>query len=86
MRRIYHFFADSSMFWYDNKLSSMSAIETQRAFKHKDLQVVVDLNLCGARARNFKPSMQFGGISAVDSAVQQMSDAGVIVVNGVNWA
>ena len=69
-----------------NSCVRVSAIETQQYFKHEYLQVVVNINLCGARARNFKASMQFGGISAIDSAVEQMLAAGVRVVNGVNWA
>ena len=69
-----------------NSCVRVSAIETQQYFKHENLQVVVNINLCGARARNFKASMQFGGISAIDSAVEQMLAAGVRVVNGVIWA
>ena len=68
-----------------NSCIRVSAVETQKAFRPENLRVVVDLNLCGARARNFKTSIQFGGISAVDSAVEQMLDAGVSVVNDVDW-
>ena len=68
-----------------NSCVRVSAIEAQRAFQNGNLQVIVDLQLCGARAQNFKPSPLFKGLSAVDSAVRQMSDAGVKVVNCVNW-
>lgn len=68
-----------------NSCVRMSAIETLNAFKHKNLRVIVDLNLCGARARNFEPSQKFKGVSAVASAVEQMQEAGVNVVNGVKW-
>jgi len=68
-----------------NSCVRVSAIEVQRAFKDRKLQVIVDLHLCGARAQNYYPSPSFKGLSAVDSAVRQMSDAGISVVNGVNW-
>lgn len=68
-----------------NSCVRVSAIETQRVFQNRNLQVIVDLQLCGARAQNFNPSPLFKRLSAVDSAVRQMSDAGVKVVDGVNW-
>jgi hypothetical protein len=68
-----------------NSCVRVSAVETQQAFRHKNIRVVVDTSLCGARARNLKPSVQFGGISAVDSAVKQMLYAGVSVVSDVDW-
>jgi nicotinamidase-related amidase len=68
-----------------NSCVRVSAIEAKRVFQNRNLQVIVDLQLCGARAQNFKPSPLFKGLSAVDSAVRQMSEAGVKVVNCVNW-
>lgn len=68
-----------------NSCVRVSAIEAQRAFQNKNLQVIVDLQRCGARAQNFMPSPLFKGLSAVDSAVRQMSHAGVNVVSCVNW-
>jgi hypothetical protein len=68
-----------------NSCVRVSAIETQRLFAHHDLQVVVDLNLSGARLRNYAPNPQFDGMSAVASAVRQMLAAGVQVVRGVTF-
>ncbi len=68
-----------------NSCVRVSAIETQAFFLNQNLQVVVDLSLSGARLRNYVPGPQFGGLSAVESAVRQMLSAGVQVVNRVNW-
>lgn len=68
-----------------NSCVRVSSIETQIRFKDRNLQVVVDLSLCGARTRNFIPSPTFGGLSAVESAVRQMTAAGVKVVRRVGW-
>jgi hypothetical protein len=67
-----------------NSCVRVSAIETQELFGERNLQVVVDLSLCGARLRNYKASPQFHGLSAVESAVRQMIAAGVKVVRKVN--
>ena len=68
-----------------NSCVRVSAIETLNRFKDKNLQVIVDLSICGARARNFIPSSSYKGRSAVESAVQQMINAGVQVVRCVKW-
>lgn len=68
-----------------NSCVRVSSIETRTRFKDRNLQVVVDLSLCGARTRNFIPSPTFGGLSAVESAVRQMTAAGVKVVRRVEW-
>ena len=65
---------------------------------HPQLEVVVDLSLCGARAANHEPSAErdpdllriYGrercrGASAVDLAVYQMRQAGVVVVDRYTW-
>jgi nicotinamidase-related amidase len=68
-----------------NSCVRVSSIETQTRFKDRNLQVVVDLSLCGARTRNFIPSPTFEELSAVESAVRQMTAAGVKVVRHVEW-
>jgi len=45
----------------------------------------VDLSLCGARSSNYANSPQFGGISAVETAIKQMSGEGVKVAERVEW-
>jgi hypothetical protein len=67
-----------------NSCVRVSAIETQKLFGGQNLQVVVDLSLCGARLRNYGPTSQFDGLSAVESAVQQMKAVGVNVVKQLN--
>jgi len=62
-----------------NSCVRVSAVEVQQRFKG-DLQVVVDLGLCGARQENYQPSPLFNGLSSVESAIRQMKDAGVQVV------
>ncbi len=66
-----------------NSCVRISSIETQKHFKDKGLQIVVDLSLAGARTSSFRPSSLYGGLSAVESAVQEMIDAGVRVTQGV---
>lgn len=68
-----------------NSCVRVSAIETQQYFKNKGLQIVVDLNLAGARTSSFRPSSLYGGLSAVESAVQEMIDAGVWVTRCARW-
>lgn len=68
-----------------NSCVRVSAIETQQYFKDKGLQIVVDLNLAGARTSSFRPSSLYGGLSAVESAVQEMVGAGVRVTQYVQW-
>jgi len=43
------------------------------------------LSICGARTRNFLPSPLYNGLSAVESAVNQMAAAGVQVVRRIEW-
>jgi hypothetical protein len=66
-----------------NSCVRVSAIETAENFKN--LNVMVDLRLCGARMKNYLSSPYFKGISAVKSAVAQMQDAGVEVVEAIKW-
>jgi nicotinamidase-related amidase len=68
-----------------NSCVRISSIETLRYFKSKNFRIVVDLSICGARARNFLPSPLYNGLSAVESAVNQMAAAGVQVVPRVDW-
>jgi len=68
-----------------NSCVRVSAIETLREFKSVDLRIVVDLSICGARLRNYRPSDFYDGTSAAASAVSQMTAAGVQVVRRVEW-
>jgi hypothetical protein len=68
-----------------NSCVRVSSIETLRFFKSKNLRIFVDLSICGARTRNFLPSPLYNGLSAVESAVNQMAAAGVQVVRRIEW-
>jgi hypothetical protein len=68
-----------------NSCVRISSIETQKCFKDQGLQIVVDLSLVGARTSSFRPSSLYGGLSAVESAVQEMIDAGVRVTQHIRW-
>ena len=68
-----------------NSCVRVSSIDTLTFFKDMDLEVVVDLGICGARLRNFSPSAMYGGMSAVSSALRQMAAAGIRVVRRVEW-
>ena len=68
-----------------NSCVRVSSIDTMELFKSHGLQVVVDLSICGARAGNFTASPQYSGLSSVESAVQQMKEAGVQVVRNIAW-
>jgi hypothetical protein len=68
-----------------NSCVRVSAAQIQRYAGRRGLQVVVDLGLCGARTRNYVRSEEFGGISAVESAVREMIGARVRVAEGVRW-
>jgi len=68
-----------------NSCVRVSSIDTMRLFENQGLQVVVDLSISGARTSNFITSSQFGGLSSVESAIQQMREAGVQVVRHVTW-
>jgi hypothetical protein len=68
-----------------NSCLRVSSIETQNLFNGEKLRVVVDLNLSGARTSNFISSSMYGGLSAVEYAVREMTAAGVTVVRRVKW-
>ena len=68
-----------------NSCLRVSSIETQKHFKNQNLQVVVDLGFCGARTSNYISSPVFGGFSAVEFAVREMTEAGVWVVPRTQW-
>ena len=68
-----------------NSCLRVSSIDTLRFFQERGLRVVVDLSLSGARTGNFAPSFQYGGLSAVESAIRQMRQAGVLVVPQIPW-
>ncbi|MBN1930210.1 MAG: hypothetical protein JW786_01195 [Desulfobacterales bacterium] len=68
-----------------NSCIRVSSIETQKYFKGHQLQVIVDLNLSGARTSNFISTSMFDGLSAVEAAVREMIDAGVCVVQSIKW-
>lgn len=68
-----------------NSCLRVSSIETQNYFKNQKFQVVVDLSLSGARTSNYLTSLVYGGFSAVESAVREMTTAGVNVVRRAEW-
>lgn len=68
-----------------NSCVRKSSIETQKYFKNRKLQVVVDLSMSGSRTSNFIPSFLYGGSSAVESAVREMMGAGVWVAESIQW-
>ena len=68
-----------------NSCIRVSSIETQNYFKDSNLQVVVDLSLSGARTSSFIKSSLYGGLSAVESAIREMIDAGVCATRCVQW-
>lgn len=68
-----------------NSCVRVSARETARYLKNSDLQVVVDLNLCGARRSNYLPNPDFNGLSSIEAAVQEMRHYGIIVTNGLDF-
>lgn len=68
-----------------NSCIRKSSIDAHKFFKEGMLQIVVDLNLSGARAGSYMKSSLYDGISAVESAVREMTDAGVRVAQCVRW-
>jgi nicotinamidase-related amidase len=68
-----------------NSCVRKSSIETQKYFEDRKLRVVVDLSMCGARTANFTSSILYAGLSAVESAVREMMDAGVLVAESIQW-
>lgn len=69
-----------------NSCVRVSAIETAGYFKSKNLRVVVDLSISGARLSNYRRSGIFGGLSSVEAAVREMLASGVKVVRGVDYS
>jgi hypothetical protein len=63
----------------------VSAVETAGLFLDAGLAVVVDLALCGARTGTYLSSPQFNNMSPVESAIRQMTAAGVTVAESVAW-
>lgn len=63
-----------------NSCVRVSSIETQSLYKNNNLQVVVDLKMCGARASNYMPTPLFDGKSAVENAIDQMINAGIKII------
>jgi nicotinamidase-related amidase len=68
-----------------NSCVRVSSLDTYARFKSKGLQVIVDLSICGARRENFISSPAYGGRSAVESAIRQMTEAGIQVKQRVTW-
>jgi hypothetical protein len=68
-----------------NSCLRVSSMETLSAFRDRGLEVIVDLSLCGSRSGNYANSPQFGGVSAVEAAMRQMSGEGVKVAERVEW-
>ena len=68
-----------------NSCVRISAIDTLVQLRPRNLQVIVDLSLCGARLSNYHPSLTWEGLSAVESAVDQMLTSGAKVVTSVKW-
>jgi len=68
-----------------NSCIRKSSIDTHNYFKEGLLQIVVDLSLSGARAGSYMQSSLYDGLSAVESAVREMTGAGVRVAQCVQW-
>ena len=68
-----------------NSCVRVSSIETANRFKHRNVRIMVDLSICGARLRNYLPSSLYKGVSAVESAIHQMTAANVQVVRRVEF-
>ena len=68
-----------------NSCIRKSSIDTHRYFNENMLKIVVDLSLSGARAGSYMSSSLYGGLSAIESAVREMTDAGVKVAQYVQW-
>jgi hypothetical protein len=68
-----------------NSCIRKSSIDTHKYFKEGMLQIVVDLSLSGARIGSYMQSSPYGGLSAVESAVREMTGAGVRVAQCVQW-
>jgi hypothetical protein len=68
-----------------NSCVRVSAIETRKFFKNKNLRVIADLSICGARIGNYRRTSMFGGLSSVESAIHEMIKSGVEVIRGIDY-
>ncbi len=68
-----------------NSCVRVSACDLMKAFGNEGLNVIVDISLCGARVRNYRPSREFNGRSSVEAAVDEMVKIGVIVTDHLDW-
>jgi hypothetical protein len=68
-----------------NSCVRVSAIETRKFFKNKNLRVIADLSICGARIGNYRRANMFGGLSSVESAIHEMIKSEVEVVRGIDY-
>jgi hypothetical protein len=68
-----------------NSCVRVSAIETRKFFKRKNLRVITDLSISGARIGNYRRSDMFGGLSSVESAIREMIESGVEVVRSIDY-
>ena len=68
-----------------NSCVRVSSIESAIRLKNRNIRVVVDLSICGARLSNYLPSSSYEGVSAVESAIRQMTAADVQVVRRVEY-
>jgi len=66
-----------------NSCVRVTALEVQALMGARGLRVVVDPDLCGARASNHEPSAEFGGRSSVEAALEELDEGGVRVQRGV---
>jgi len=69
-----------------NSCLRVSSVEVQRELGPRGLQVVVDLSAAGARLESYAPSGRYGGLSSVESAVEEMIAAGVRVAARTAWS
>ena len=68
-----------------NSCVRVSAVETRLRFRSDEIAIVVDLSLCGARASNYAGSSLFNGMSSVETAIREISSAGIMVADQVVW-
>ena len=68
-----------------NSCVRKSSIEIQKYIKNRNLQIIVDLSLSGARTSNYLHSPLYAGLSAVESAIREMVREGVRVAQRVYW-
>jgi nicotinamidase-related amidase len=68
-----------------NSCVRVSSMESANHLRSRNIRVVVDLSICGARLRNYLPSSLYEGVSAVESAIRQMTAADVEVLRRVEY-